>query len=375
MHMVALRVIALLLLASTADQVAGQTPERVRLEEILTAYHALLDAYQQGDNKSVLEIGTWQQKRVLEVIGSVHTAGDIVREWDQGHFKAAAMLHTDAAMKKLEADEAQAAFHLQVASRLLVTGGAPLRGFARMWYLTAARLLRERARLLVAEGLLSIGRRHLPGDAVVLYESAVTQESIASHSAFVTETVVSTRPFAGSAQDVRNLDNTPVTGSDRKFTAWRAAMENAARWLAEALQADPSSELAQLHLGRVQSQRGKHEEASTLLRRLADTSAETDVAYLAMMFLGAQHQRRGRHDDAEQEYRRAMVRHLTAQSAYIALSEILQRRGRGKEAREALAAMLRTPAESRTEPWWWYLVEPIEHVQHRADALRKSVRK
>ena len=200
--------------------------------------------------KAVVEIGTWEQKRVMEVIGAVHTAGDIVREWDQGHFKAAAMLHTDAAMEKLEADEPQAAFHLQVASRLLVTGGAPLRGFARTWYLTAARLLRDRARLLVAEGLLSIGRRHLPGDAVVLYESAVTQESIASHSAFVTETVVSTRPFAGSAQDVRNLDNTPVTGSDRKFTAWRAAMDNAARWLAEALQADPSSELAQLHLGR-----------------------------------------------------------------------------------------------------------------------------
>ena len=117
MHMIALRVIALLLLASTADQVAGQTPERVRLEEILTAYHALLDAYQQGDNKSVVEIGTWEQKRVMEAIGSVHTAGDIVREWDQGHFKAAAMLHTDAAMEKLEADEPQAAFHLQVACR------------------------------------------------------------------------------------------------------------------------------------------------------------------------------------------------------------------------------------------------------------------
>ena len=244
-----------------------------------------------------------------------------------------------------------------------------------MWYLTAARLLRDRARLLVAEGLLAIGRRHLPGDAVVLYESAVTQESIASHSAFVIETVVSTRPFASSAQDVRNLDKTPVTGSDRKFTAWRAAMDNAARWLAEALQADPSSELAQLHLGRVQLLRGKYDEASALLQRLADTSAETDVAYLAMMFLGAQHQRRGRHDDAEQLYRRAMVRHLTAQSAYIGLSEILQKRGRGKESREVLAAMLRIPAQSRTEPWWWYLVEPIEHVQRRANTLRKSVRK
>ena len=98
--MIALRVIALLLLALTADQVAGQTPERVRLEDTLKAYHALLDAYQQGDDKSVVEIGTWEQKRLLEVLGAVHRSGDIVREWDQGHFQAAAMLHTDAAMER-----------------------------------------------------------------------------------------------------------------------------------------------------------------------------------------------------------------------------------------------------------------------------------
>jgi tetratricopeptide (TPR) repeat protein len=152
-------------------------------------------------------------------------------------------------------------------------------------------------------------------------------------------------------------------------------MDKAARWLADALQADPTSELAQLHLGRVQSLRGKHDEASALLQRLADTSSEPDIAYLAMMFLGAQHDRRGRRDAAEQLYRQAIARQFMAQSAYIALSEVLQRRGRGNESREVLTAMLRISAESRSEPWWWYLAEPVERVRHRADALRQSVRK
>jgi tetratricopeptide (TPR) repeat protein len=369
------RLITLLLLASTAGQVGRKTPERVRLEESLTAYHALIDAYRQGDDRSVADIRAWGQKRLVEVVGAVYASGDVVRGWDQGRLKTAVMLHTDAAMSTLETDDPLAFIHLQLASKLILTGGAPLRDFARIWYLTASRLLRDRARLLIAEALLDKGRQHLPGDAVVLYESGLTQESIASYSAFVTETQVSTTPLASSSQDVRNLDNTRITGGDRKVSEWRAAMDKAARWFADALQADPTSELAQLHLGRVQSLRGKYDEASALLERLADTSSEPDIAYLVMMFLGAQHDRRGRPDAAEQLYRHSIARQFMAQSAYIALSEILQRRGRGNESREVLTAMLRVSAESRREPWWWYLAEPVERVRHRTDALRQSVRK
>ena len=104
---------------------------------------------------------------MTEIVAAVHISGDGLRECDEGRFKAAAMLHTDAAMSRLEADEPAAVFHLQLASRLLVTGGPALRGFARIWYLTAWRSLRDRARLFVAEALLARGRQHLPGDGVV----------------------------------------------------------------------------------------------------------------------------------------------------------------------------------------------------------------
>ena len=368
--------IALLLLAATAQEVVRQDAERERLETFLKRYHVLIDAYRDGDDKAVTEIIAWERKRLTDVVNSAQTPADVLRRWDQDRFKAAAMLHTDAAIRAIESDDTLAAFQLQLASQLLFTGGPDVRPFARTWYVTVTRVLRDRARPLVAEALLERARQHLPGDAVVLYESAVLQELIATFSAFVTETIVPSRPFADSpAQDIRNLDNTRAAQEDRRLKSWRAATDNAARWLNDALKADPASELAQLHLGRVNVLRGNHEDASRLLQRLIASAADVNISYLASMFLGAMHDRRGHYDDAERMYRQAIARVPSAQSAYIALSQLLQKRGRGSESREVVTTMLQHDAEARTEPWWWYLADSISEVRQRLDALRASVRK
>ena len=367
--------IALLLLAATAQEVVRQDAERERLETFLKRYHVLIDAYRDGDDKAVTEIIAWERKRLTDVVNSAQTPADVLRRWDQDRFKAAAMLHTDAAIRAIESDDTLAAFQLQLASQLLFTGGPDVRPFARTWYVTVTRVLRDRARPLVAEALLERARQHLPGDAVVLYESAVLQELIATFSAFVTETIVPSRLFADSpAQDIRNLDNTRAAQEDRRLKSWRAATDNAARWLNDALKADPASELAQLHLGRVNVLRGNHEDASRLQRLIA-SAADVNISYLASMFLGAMHDRRGHYDDAERMYRQAIARVPSAQSAYIALSQLLQRRGRGSESREVVTTMLQHDAEARTEPWWWYLADSISEVRQRLDALRASVRK
>ena len=368
--------IALLLLAATAQEVVRQDAERERLEVSLKRYHGLIDAYRDGDDKAVTEIIAWERERLTDVVNAAQTSADVLRRWDEARFKAAAMLHTDAAIRQIENDDTLAAFQLQLASRLLFAAGADLRPFARTWYVTVTRVLRDRARPLIAEALLERARQHLPGDSAVLYESAVLQELIASFSAFVTETVVPSRPFADSpAQDIRNLDNTRVAQEDRRRKAWREAMEDAARWLNDALKGDPANELAQLHLGRVSVLRGNHEEASRLLQRLITSAADVDISYLASMFLGALHDRRGHDDDAERMYRQAIERVPSAQSAYIALSQLLQKRGRGSESRELVTTMLQHDAEARTEPWWWYLADSISEVRQRIDALRASVRK
>ena len=365
--------IGVVMLAATAQEIVRQDPEHERFESSVKRYHALIDTYHQGDDRSVIELIEWDRKRLTEVVGSVQKSA---RPWDEARFTTAAMLHTDAAIKVLGPDEPLAALHLQLASRLLISGGPDLHPFARRWYLTVARILRERARLPLAETLLERGRQHLPGDPVMLYESGVLQELVATYSAFVTETKAPAQPLANySAQYAPNSDNTSTRSPNRSLIEWRRSIDNAARWLGDALKADPSSELAQLHFGRVQVLRDNDREASTLLEKLAASSANVDIAYLATMFLGAMHDRRGRHVDAEWMYRQAVARLPAAQSAYIALSEVLQKRGRGDESREVLTTMLQQSADSRTEPWWWYLVDPIDHVQKRTESLRASVRK
>jgi tetratricopeptide (TPR) repeat protein len=283
------------------------------------------------------------------------------------------MLHTDAALRVLD-DEARGRVQLTVAGQLLRMGGEGLHSFARTWYVTVSRALRDRTRLSLAEGLLERARKHLPGDPIVLYESGVLEEQIATFSAFITETVTEI-PVPRSPGGGQVLGQMSGTGTNRNVVEWRRTLGNAAEWLRNALEAHPTSELAQLHLGRVQGLRGNYDEAAKLLQPLAASTTDTETAYLATMFLGALHERRGRHNDAEQMYRRAAVRIPASQVSYVALSEVLLKLGRGDESRDVLLDLLRRPAETRTEPWWWYLGEPIEDAKRRLDALRGSVRK
>ena len=67
----------------------------------LKRYHVLIDAYRDGDDKAVTEIIAWERKRLTDVVNSAQTPVDVLRRWDQARFKAAAMLHTDAAIRAI----------------------------------------------------------------------------------------------------------------------------------------------------------------------------------------------------------------------------------------------------------------------------------
>jgi tetratricopeptide (TPR) repeat protein len=369
---------AVVLLAGAASHVdARQNPEtareRSRLEWELKRYHGIVNAYREGKDDSIAEILAWDPERLTKIVAAAQSPLDMFRPWDAPRVKAAAMLHTDAAIRVLT-DEARLGFHLSLAGRLLQVAGPDLHPVARAWYIAVSRLLRERAMLFVAEGLLERGRKLLPRDAAILYESGVLQEQIATFAAFITETVFelpAPRSHSGALQTTNERSRLPA---NRHVMDQADALDKAAASLGDAVDADPSHELARLHLGRVQILRGKQAEGLKLLAPLAASAVETDTAYLATMFLGAMHHRRGRYAEAEQMYRAAIDKVPAAQSAYVALSEVLQRVGRGDESRVVLLGVLRTPAVSRTEPWWWYLAEPIADAKQRVDALRKSAR-
>ncbi|MGB2715051.1 MAG: hypothetical protein WBC51_12785 [Vicinamibacterales bacterium] len=357
-----------------ARQVVTTEEERDQRAAELKRYRAVVNTYRTGDNTAVKTILAWDTKRLDAIVAAVDTSNDATRPWTKEQLKAAAMLHTDAATDRLYEDERRVGFELDLAGRLLQKAGPEAHGFSRDWYSILARTLRSVALFTIAEHFLENGRKRQPNDAVLLYESGLLQEHIATFAAFLAQVEApdGPPPRPGGALQSHAEAGTRV-GGHPSVGEQRRALNNAAEWLRDSLIADASSELAQLHLGRVQMLRGNRE-AVKLLERLAASAADSATAYLATMFLAAMDARNARHASAENRYRAAIDRLPSSQAAYVGLSETLQTLGRGDESREVMRGLLARPANSVTEPWWWYLSDPANDLRRRLAILRATVR-
>lgn len=357
-----------------ARQVVTTEEEREQWAAELKRYRAVVNTYRTGDNTAVKTILAWDTKRLDAIVAAVDTTNDATRPWTIEQLKAAAMLHTDAAHDRLYEDERRVGIELDLAGRLLQKAGPEVHGFSRDWYSILTRTLRSVALFTVAEHFLENGRKRQPHDAVLLYESGLLHEHIATFAAFLAQVEAPSGPpprpggaLQSHAEAGTRVGGHPSVGEQRR------ALNSAAEWLRDSLIADASSELAQLHLGRVQMLRGNRD-ASKLLERLAGSAADSSTAYLATMFLAAMDARNARHASAENRYRAAIDKLPSSQSAYVGLSETLQKLGRGEESREVLGRLLVRPANAVTEPWWWYLSDPADDLRHGLAALRAAVR-
>lgn len=356
-----------------ARQVVTTEEEREQRAAELKRYRAVVNTYRTGDNTAVKTILAWDTKRLDAIVAAVDTSNDATRPWTKQQLKAAAMLHTDAATDRLYEDERRVGFELDLAGRLLQKAGPEVLGFSRDWYSILVRTLRSVALFTVAEHFLESGRKRQPNDAVLLYESGLLHEHIATFAAFLAQVEAPNGPpprpggaLQSHAEAGTRVGGHPSVGEQRR------ALNSAAEWLRDSLRADAASELAQLHLGRVQMLRGNRD-AVKLLERLA-ASADSTTAYLATMFLAAMDARNARHASAENRYRAAIDRLPSSQAAYVGLSETLQTLGRGDESREVMRGLLARPANSVTEPWWWYLSDPADDLRRRLATLRATVR-
>ena len=371
--------IALLLLAAippsvSARQVVTTEEDRERLAAELKRYFGIVDLYRAGHDTAVRTILTWDAKRLDGIVAILNTAEDPIRAWPQEQLKAAAMLHTDAAMEMLYDDEVRVGFELDLAGRLLQKVGPDVHPFSRDWYANVARKLRSVVLFTVAERFLEDGRKRQPNDPVLLYESGLLHEHIATFAAFLTQVEVPIGPPPRPGGPLQtHADPRPGPGRDPSILEQRRALARADDWLTAALKLDGSNELAQLHLGRVYMLRG-NQKASTLLERLA-RSADPSTAYLAAMFVGAMATRNARYDAAEQHYRTALSKMPSAHSAHIALSETLMRLGRGDESRSVVRALILQPADKFIDPWWLYLSDSPDDLRRRLAALRRAVRR
>jgi tetratricopeptide (TPR) repeat protein len=363
--------------SSAFPQLLPGEGDRDQIKSELRHYHDLILDYRRGSAGVVERLLAWDTRRFSPVLTAIDGTNDDTRPWEPVRFKAAAMVHTDAALRLLERSNMDAALsHLDVTSQLLEKGGVELRPYAARWYQAAARLLQERGPPQLAARFLESARTRLPNDPTVLYESGMLHERMAGDS--VLPTVV----YAPDLRVPTPNATAREDGSNRRITREdvdnlkRRRVENlnrAAMFLRQSLAADDSNMMARLHLGRVESLRERHDDALALLQQTA-AAQDPATGYLALLFIAALHERQGSLAAAADAYRGAIDRFPRGHAAYIALSAVLQRSGDAEESRAVLGRVVDAAVASRREPWWSYLAEHQSVNAGRFERLRQEAR-
>lgn len=362
-------VVAALLLAACLCPVRAATQktdfEKVReqrLENDVKRYHSLVATYCAGNDDTPTEVLTYDEKRLSEIVGAIDSTIDPNRPWGDDFLRCGALLQTAVALKFVEdGADRQTLFYVQLAERQLGKASDALHPFASRWYYAMARLFRSRYQLDMAEQVLEWGRTYLPGNALILYDSGTLAEMRA----------MQWQSASAALRTVRSLTDTEPL--DRISKDRRNRVQNAHDWLRQSVNTGPT-ELSRLHLGRVLMMRKEDEEALRVLNALRNETTDRAIAYLALIFGGALHERSRRLDDAARAYQQAIECFPEANTAYVALSEVLQSLQRPEQARSVLRDLLKT-ADNRREPWSWYFFEPVTVVRERMLALFQEGRR
>ena len=289
--------------------------------------------------------------------------------------EAAAMLHTQYAMLD-DLDNLTTAFHIDMAHLLLSVDRSRAgrrrpaagpgsssdiadlersRAFLPRWYALSSSILllhglERNARALVDEGV-----KLFPEDPAMVFREALVTEFRAVWSP---PAPADPHPELGLA-----MSDADATLFDLSYG--QRLWEPAASAYRRVLALDPDNAEARLHLGFALSAQGKFADAASELEAARSRAADPYVVCLAHLFLGRVRERQGNVDGAAQEYERALAAQPLAQSAYMALSLLEQRRGNPQRARELVDQFVRIPPRERADdPWWGYHVSrlPVEDL-------------
>jgi tetratricopeptide (TPR) repeat protein len=315
-------------------------------------YRALVDEYRKDGRPQVEQLLTAPAADVEREVTATLAASP---PWTWEELRAAAMLHTEAALRAQRNKEGRAAdLHIGLAQKLLdrvVEVSRVQKDFALRWYAVVPRMLRAfggggLGDRVAAYGDAKWGRD--PGRAS--YARGLGFESTAAREGVIPEP-----------------GETSVFSGNIRIEAY---LVPAAEAFGDALKQDPGLHAAALHLGRIRLLQGQREEAAALLRTAVD-DMDPAVAYLAALFLGSIEERNERYDAAEKLYRDALQRNPWGQSAPLALAELLSRTGREADARDVLAAHFKV--SGIIEPLWAYSANPNDELATRFDLLRMEV--
>jgi tetratricopeptide (TPR) repeat protein len=152
-------------------------------------------------------------------------------------------------------------------------------------------------------------------------------------------------------------------------------LERAERFLRQALALAPDDADARARLGHTLGELGRHGPAVVELRRAIDAKPDHQRRYLAELFLGRQEQALGRREEARRRFENAAALYPTAQSPWLALSQLARQAGDRRSALRALQRVTTRPSSdvSADDPWWFYYEPHLGDAEGLMDQMRKIV--
>jgi len=276
---------------------------------------------------------------------------------DATFYRAAAMLHAEAAFRCwAEGLDKRASTHFGLARGLVDASesvDAASGPFRRRWYLATALLLTRR--LSPEQALVHVVEavKRVPDDVAILTAAGWFSERLADLP-------------APRGWDLR-----------RAQTIRRRYQDEALRHLAAALAVDARAAEAALRLARVDSEMGRAEEAAARLAALLERDdLDRATAYVGRLVLGRLRERQGNAREAERLYREAMRLDPVAQSARVALGQLLHAADDSVQAAEVVEPMLTAGAgRERNDPWADYRLAYPLVGELMFEELRDEVRR
>lgn len=335
---------------------------------ILGEYWQVVKDYQKGKTaEAIKEMSSWPQDRIAKVQATQFqpeaALDDLLMsktEWRPGMLRLAAMLHTEVGLDvlKRQRDFARFQFHAGVADGWLhladkktsVPGGLRSR-----WNVAIARVFLLNKEFVVADAFLDRLNTKIANDAAILLAFGTAKEG---------------RALRLSADAPAAAGATPRDPADvqRERDELRAA---AASLFERALAIDATLVEARLRLARLALDKGDDAAAEKLLDAVKKASTVPAHQYLVNLWLGQvrEHQKKPWTDAAEL-YVEAIKTQPDAESAYVALSEVLKANG---EAAQSAGVMDRFRARGVTssiaDPSVTYVLGFDTQLEARFDAI------
>jgi tetratricopeptide (TPR) repeat protein len=334
--------------------VAAQSPV-VRPQYDLASYLAVAAQYRSSDRETARrEIREWRIAELEAAIRALRKAESRLRaipvqatDIDFRTVEAAVLMHAEVGLVFLQAlSPVEAQVHLETSLRLFE------------WSRSAASRPRERPSrretppvepridgrdyyLAMAAALLGMG---FPNLARTFAEEAIRAAPMDA------EVRLLSGCLAASLAEEASLRHEGADGQ----------LEDAERFLRDALALDPGLLEARLRLGKLLLDERRTIEAEPLLAEVDARTADDRQRYLARLFLGRVADRRGRPEEAVRSYRRALESWPDSQAARLALAHALE-----KSSGPAVPPVLvgATLSASRRlvrapDPWWQYPFGP-----------------